>query len=227
MMLASMVRGSAWILQAVATLPDTVYTRQIVERGWFDQVAHVAGGVLLILLLLLVLLVFPAVWYVRNRLKQLTAVLDGLRRDLGPVLERTRGVMENAEQISVTVRHEVERLSETVEQFDGQLREIADIAGDRVRDFDALLGAVQDEAEDLFLTTASAARGIRAGVRALRRHRSRRDRRAELAARPEPDDPELDDAEQAEDGEAAGPAAPGDDVARERVPRLRRRRRAT
>ena len=91
--------------------------------------------------------------------------------------------MQNAEEISATIRRDVERLSETVEQFDGQLREIADIAGDRVRDFDALLGAVQEEAEDLFLTTASAARGIRAGVRALRRHRSRRDRRAECGGR--------------------------------------------
>lgn len=227
MMLASMVRASAWILQGVATLPDTVYTRQVVERGWFDQLAHVAGGLLLIVLLLLVLLVFPAVWYVRNRLRQLTVVLDGLRRDLGPVIERTRGVMENAEQISVTVRHEVERLSETVEQFDGELREIADIAGDRVRDFDALLGAVQDEAEDLFLTTASAARGIRAGVRALRRHRSRRGRRAELAARSGAEDGEPDDDAATEAGDAAEARAPGDDLARERVPRLRRRRRAT
>lgn len=221
MMLASMVRGSAWILQAVATLPDTVFTRQIVERGWFDQLTHVATGVLAILLLLLVLLAVPLAWYIRGRLKQLTAVIDGLRHDFGPVVERTRGVMQNAEEISATVRRDVERLSETVEQFDGQLREIADIAGDRVRDFDALLGAVQEEAEDLFLTTASAARGIRAGVRALRRHRSRRDRRAELEAeRTASDDAEDED-------ETPVPAHDGDDDSRDRVPRLRRRRRAT
>ncbi len=221
MMLASMVRGSAWILQAVATLPDTVFTRQLVERGWFDQLTHVATGVLVILLLLLVLLVVPAAWYVRGRLKQLTAVIDGLRHDFGPVVERTRGVMQNAEEISATVRRDVERLSETVEQFDGQLREIADIAGDRVRDFDALLGAVQDEAEDLFLTTASAARGIRAGVRALRRHRSRRGRRADLeAARGAPEDVDEED-----DAPESAPA--GDEEPRERVPRLRRRRRVT
>ncbi len=221
MMLASMVRGSAWILQAVATLPDTVFTRQIVERGWFDQLTHVATGVLAILLLLLVLLAFPLAWYIRGRLKQLTAVIDGLRHDFGPVVERTRGVMQNAEEISATVRRDVERLSETVEQFDGQLREIADIAGDRVRDFDALLGAVQEEAEDLFLTTASAARGIRAGVRALRRHRSRRDQRAErLAERAASEDVDDED-------DAPVPAPEGDDDSRERVPRLRRRRRAT
>ncbi len=221
MMLASMVRGSAWILQAVATLPDTVFTRQIVERGWFDQLTHVATGVLAILLLLLVLLAFPLAWYIRGRLKQLTAVIDGLRHDFGPVVERTRGVMQNAEEISATVRRDVERLSETVEQFDGQLREIADIAGDRVRDFDALLGAVQEEAEDLFLTTASAARGIRAGVRALRRHRSRRDQRDErLAERAASEDVEDED-------DAPVPAPDGDDDSRERVPRLRRRRRAT
>lgn len=224
MMLASMARGSAWLLQAVATLPDTVFTRQIVERGWFDQLAHVASGVLAILLLLLVLLVFPAAWYVRNRLKQLTAVIDGLRHDFGPVVERTRGVMQNAEEISATVRRDVERLSETVERFDGQLREIADIAGDRVRDFDALLGAVQQEVEGVFLTTASAARGIRAGVRALRRHRSRRDRRTELrGSRSAADDVE----EYEDEEELPAPVHRGADEPRERAPRLRRRRRAT
>ncbi|HEX8724704.1 MAG TPA: hypothetical protein VF737_04870 [Gemmatimonadaceae bacterium] len=224
MMLASMARGSAWLLQAVATLPDTVFTRQIVERGWFDQLAHVASGVLAILLLLLVLLVFPAAWYVRNRLKQLTAVIDGLRHDFGPVVERTRGVMQNAEEISATVRRDVERLSETVEQFDGQLREIADIAGDRVRDFDALLGAVQQEVEDVFLTTASAARGIRAGVRALRRHRSRRDREVELRASRRAAEAEE---EYDEEEELPAPVDGGDDEPRDRAPRLRRRRRAT
>ncbi|MGH7689948.1 MAG: hypothetical protein ACREN3_10115 [Gemmatimonadaceae bacterium] len=215
-MLASMVRGSAWILQAVATLPDTVFTRQIVERGWFDQVTHVATGVLVLVLLLLVLLVFPTAWFVRRRLQQLTAAINGLRHEFGPVVEHTRAVVQNAEAISTTVRREVERLSETVEAFDGQLREIADIAGDRVRDFDALLGTVQQEAEDLFLTTASAARGIRAGMRALRRHRSRRAERNAVRAAAE-------DTEDAED--AGGPASADEEKElRGRVPRLRRRR---
>ncbi len=221
MMLAPLVRVSAWMLQATATLPDTLVTRQIVDRGWFDQATHVASGILMIVLLLIVLLAFPAAWYVRNRLKQLTGVLDGLRHDLGPVLERTRGLMQNAEEVSGTVRREVDRLSETVGQFDGQLREIADITGARVRDFDALLGAVQEEAEDLFLTTASAARGVRAGVRALRRHRARRARRAELAAA---DD---DEAEEEAEDDAEVPDGEEDRRPRPRAPRLRRRRHAT
>lgn len=218
-MMAFSVRVSAWIAQAAATVPDTVVTRQIVERGWFDQMTHVASGVLTLLLLLVVLLIFPAVWYLRNRMKQLTLAIDGLRHDFGPVAERARGVMQNAEAISGTVRTEVERLSETVEQFNGQLREIADIANDRVRDFDALLGAVQEEAEDLFLTTASAARGIRAGVRVLRRRKVRRHRRAELRATARDDEDDGDDAPEVEPPDGGAP--------RERVPRLRRRRHAT
>ncbi len=214
MMPVLMVRASAWLLQAVATLPDTIVTRQLVARGWFDQLTHVASGILTLLLLALVLLVFPAAWYVRNRFRQLAVILDGLRHDVAPVLERTRGVMLNAEQISQTVREDVERLSETVEQFDAQLREIADIAGARVRDFDALLGAVQEEAEDLFLTTASAARGLRAGVRAIRRRRSRDE------APPALDEPEPDDAPDAD-----APDDPADSAPHARAPRLRRHRR--
>lgn len=217
MMPVLMVRASAWLLQAVATLPDTIVTRQIVARGWFDQMTHVASGILTLLLLALVLLVFPAAWYVRNRFRQLAVILDGLRHDVAPVLERTRGVMLNAEQISQTVREDVERLSETVEQFDAQLREIADIAGARVRDFDALLGAAQEEAEDLFLSTASAARGLRAGVRAIRRRRSKDE------APPTLDEPEPDEPDDAPDADA--PDDPADSAPHSRAPRLRRHRR--
>jgi hypothetical protein len=205
------VRASAWMLQAAAVRPDTVFTRLVVERGWFDQLAHVASGVLVIALVLLVLLAFPAAWYIRNRFRQLAVILDGVRHDLGPLIERTRGVMQNAEEISSTVRDDVERLSGTVERFDAQLREVADITGDRVRQFDALLGAVQEEAEDLFLTTASAARGIRAGVRVLRGHRARRARRSELEAGREEGEP--------------GDEAEDEPESRPRAPRLRRRRR--
>ncbi len=227
MVFASTVRASAWLLQAVATRPDTVVTRQIVERGGFDQLTHVAAGILTLLLLLLVLLAFPAAWYFRNRLQQLTLGIEGLRRDLGPLVERSRGVMQNAEEISLTIKRDVARLSETVGHFDGQLREISDIAADRIRDFDALLGAVQEEAEELFLTAASATRGVRAGVRALRRHRARRDRREAL-----PDEQDADDADDAEldvDVDADAPEADGgaDAEPRPRAPRLHRRRHAT
>lgn len=217
MMPVLMARASAWMLQAVAALPDTSVTRQIVARGWFDQMTHVASGILTLLLLALVLLVFPAAWYVRNRFRQLAVILDGLRHDVAPVIERTRGVMLNAEEISHTVREDVERLSETVERFDAQLREIADIAGARVRDFDALLGSVQEEAEDLFLTTASVARGVRAGVRAIRRRRSRD------VARPALDEP--DEVEPGDDADADAPDNPPDHEPPSRVPRLRRHRR--
>ncbi len=220
MMPVLMARASAWTLQAAAGLPDTIGPRPLAAAGWFDQVTHVASGVLTLVLLALVLLAFPAAWYVRRRFRQLAALLDGLRRDFAPVIERTRGVMQNAEEISVTVRDDVARLSETVERFDAQLREIADITGARVREFDALLGAVQEEAEDLFVTTASAARGVRAGMRALRDHRAREARparRSEL-------DAERDADEGPDDGpaavEAAEPAPP-----RDRTPRLRRHRR--
>ena len=211
MILALTVRASAWLLQAASH--DTLFTREIVQRGWFDQLAHVASGVLMILLLALVLLAFPAAWYVRHLLKRLTAAVEGLRTDLAPTLERTRGVMVNAEEISATVRRDVARLSETVGHFDGQLREIADIATERVREIDALVGAVQDEVEDIVVTTTSAARGLRAGARMLGRHRGRR-------TRLEPAAVEHEDAEAIAE-HAASPE--NDDEPRPRGPRARQR----
>jgi hypothetical protein len=218
MLIPLTARASAWILQAAATLPDTIVTRQIVERGWFDQVTHVATGLLTLLLLAAAVAVLPAALYLRQRLNQLSLALEGVRSDNGPLVNRTSNLLENAEAVSKRVRDDVERLSDTLAQFDGQLREIADIAGDRVRDFDALLGAVQEEAEGLFLTTTSAARGIRAGVRALRRHRSRSEQRAARRAA----------TEAAEALESPDADADTDDTEpRSPEPRLRRRRHAT
>lgn len=221
MLLTLTVRASAWLLQAAGTLPDTVVTRQIVELGPFDQVIHIAGGLLILLLLAGAIAVLPAALYLRTRLNQLTTALDGVRSDIGPLVNATSTVLENAEAISQRVRDDVERLSVTVEEFNGQLHEIADIASDRVRDFDALLGAIQEEAEALFLTSASAARGIRAGLRMLRGHQARRARRAALDE-DESDDPTGDDLEEGVENEEAEP-----DVPRDRSPRLRRRRHAT
>lgn len=215
MILLSTAHASAWLLQAAATLPDTIVSRQIIQRGWFDQTTYVAGGFLTLLLLLLAILVIPTAWYLRLRLGTLTRAVEGLRADIGPAMEQTRRVMENADAISTTVRQEVERLSETAAHLDDHFREIVDIAGERVRDFDTLLGAVHEEAEGIFLTSASAARGIRAGFRALGRHRARKSRQDALrAARAAAD---LDERELLPDeAEAAEP--------RPREPRLRRRR---
>ncbi|HET7631263.1 MAG TPA: hypothetical protein VFK16_02990 [Gemmatimonadaceae bacterium] len=216
MILASMVRASAWLLQAVAIRPDTIVTREIVERAGFDQVIHVVGGLLLILLLLLALLAVPAAWYLRNRLHEMTVTLRGIREELHPVLTRTASVLDDMEHISTTVRRDISRVSGAVERLDDQLRDLTDAAGHRLRDFDALVGAVHDEAEGLFLTTASAARGVRAGVRALRRHRARRAEREALAA-------EADARDSADEDDSS---MDEDQTDRPREPRLRKRRRA-
>ncbi|MBI4545908.1 MAG: hypothetical protein HY703_11980 [Gemmatimonadetes bacterium] len=91
-----------------------------------------------------------------------------------PLLENASRVASDASRISDSVRHEVVELLKTVEDINQQLRAAAEGAQERVQHFAAVLDVVQEEAEDLFLDAAAAARGLHASTRSLRRLRRRR-----------------------------------------------------
>jgi uncharacterized protein YoxC len=174
MIIAELARVGAWMQRAAATLPDTIVTRQIVERGWFDETTHIAAGILTLILLAVVVMLLPAAWYIRRRSRNLAVLLDGLHGEIAPLIKSTNGLVENMNHIATTIRQDVDRISETVRSVDAQVREAAKVAGERVQRFDDLLEAVQEEAEDIFTTTATVVRGARAGARALQRRRRRK-----------------------------------------------------
>jgi ABC-type transporter Mla subunit MlaD len=169
----------------------------------------VAAGILTLVLLALVASLLPAAWYLRNRGKQIADLLDGVQRDLAPLARHTSGLIENLERISGTIRADVEKLSGSVHRIDDQLNRAADVLEQRVHEFDALLGTVQEEAEALFVTSASVVRGARAGYRAFRGRRGNGD---------------AQDAEGDESPDARAEAP--DEGTRGTGPRLRRRHRS-
>ena len=53
----------AWLLQQVATLPDTIVTKQVAaERGWFEILTGAASIGMTLALLALALGLIPAAW---------------------------------------------------------------------------------------------------------------------------------------------------------------------
>jgi uncharacterized protein YoxC len=94
-------------------------------------------------------------------------MLGEVRQHIAPVTERTRGIAENVEHITRSLRGDVERVNESVQAFTDRLKLASDRMEERIGDFNALMEVVQEEAEGVFIDTAATVRGVRAGARSL------------------------------------------------------------
>ncbi len=99
----------------------------------------------------------------------LVEIRNGVRTNLGPVAERGRGIAENVEVITRTIRGDVDKLTESVTALTDRLKLASERMEERIEDFNALMEVVQEEAEDVFIDTAATVRGVRAGARSIAR----------------------------------------------------------
>lgn len=169
---------TAALLQAVSTVQDTVVTVAAESTGWkfwVDMITSIASTVIALALIAIAIPLVPAAW---NSRKVYAKVLDGakrLRGDLDPAVRHVNDIAENVNYVTTAVRTDVERLKLAVAEAQQRLDQLvsdahqrldrnADLAEERIREFNALLQVMQEEAEGLFIGTASLARGVRAGV---------------------------------------------------------------
>lgn len=161
------------LLQAQA-VHDTVFVvRQ--EPGWIQTVtafAAVAQIVLAVALLAVGVGVLFAAMKVKALVKKVEEHGQKLRVDLAPAIHNVTSVTENVNFVSKTVKKDVEKLSASVTAATDRLKGAAAQAEQRVGEFNALIGVVQEEAEQLFITGASAIRGVQAGADTFRRYQT-------------------------------------------------------
>jgi len=91
----------------------------------------------------------------------------GVRQNLGPVSDRARAISDNVEFITQALRTDVERLNASVKALTDRLHHASERMEERIEEFNALMEVVQDEAEGIFIDTASTVRGVRAGARSI------------------------------------------------------------
>ncbi len=96
----------------------------------------------------------------------------GVRQNLGPVSDRARTISDNVEFITQALRTDVERLNTSVKALTDRLHLASERMEERIEEFNALMEVVQDEAEGIFIDTASTVRGVRAGARSIAGGRS-------------------------------------------------------
>ena len=71
------------------------------------------------------------------------------------------------EFITQALRADVERLNASVRALTDRLQLASERMEERIEDFNALMEVVQDEAEGIFIDTASTVRGVKAGARSI------------------------------------------------------------
>jgi len=136
--------------------------------------------VIAIALLLLVLFWTMLAARVHRWLREMRSVA---MQNFGPVSDRARSISDNVEYITQAVRADVDQLSTSVTALTERLHLASDRMEERIEEFNALMEVVQDEAEEIFIDTASTVRGVRESARSISGSSERRDR----AARPRRD----------------------------------------
>jgi hypothetical protein len=181
------------LLQAQAVRDTVVMVQQKPGwQQWIEALAAVAQIVLAIALLAVGLGLLFAALKVKALMKKLEEQGQKLRVDLAPAIRNVTTVTENASAVSKSVRGDVDRLSASVTAATEKLKEAAQVAEERVGEFNALIGVVQEEAEQLFIGGAAAIRGVQAGRETFRRFRSgEREYLGEVTV--EEDEEDLDD----------------------------------
>jgi uncharacterized protein YoxC len=164
-MTAWLTTGSAWLLQAVATLPDTIITKQVVsDPGLFQKVTAYASGLASIALLVLAVALVPAALNFRKSYGKISDMMDRIYGDINPIMRHASTIADNVNYITTSVRVDVQKLSQTVASANQRLMASVELAEDRIKELNALLAVVQEEAESAFVSTASTIRGVRTGI---------------------------------------------------------------
>jgi uncharacterized protein YoxC len=159
------ISGAELLQQVARTLPDTIYTKQIVaEPGLWEKITSAASGVMTITVIVLTVALVPAAWNFRKSYKKVSDMLDKIYGDVNPLMRHASAIADNVDYITTSIRVDVQQVSQTVAAVNHRLQEAIAGAEDRMNQLNALLDVVQEEAESAFVTTASTIRGVQTGI---------------------------------------------------------------
>lgn len=153
-------------LLALASAPfqavpaDTVV--MVAARDTVDIIFAVAAGAVALTFLALLFSIVSTLAGMRRAAAGLEELMDSVARD--PGVASLRRASENVEAVSAAVRREVEHFTRSISSLSDRLTQASDRMEERIEEFNALMEVIQAEAEEVFVDTAAAARGVRTGV---------------------------------------------------------------
>lgn len=143
------------------------YKIGVTVATWFRDLIEIAHGVLILAGCVLLVWAIPVAIAARRAWADALTALGRAERDILPLLRELTGLARDLTSVATTIRGDVELVHGTVADVNSRVREVVRVAEHRVGELDALLGVAQQEAEDVLLMAAAAARGVRAGAAAL------------------------------------------------------------
>jgi hypothetical protein len=159
------------LAQTAGATPDTIVTvgSGVGLAHWANVLSDIATIVIAFVLIAVALAVIPAMWYTRRIYGMLDGALRRVRENASPIVRQAEGAMDNVHYVTTAVRGDVERVQRMIDEAQRRLESSTALADQRIREFNALLKVMQEEAENLFVGTASTVRGVQAGTARLSR----------------------------------------------------------
>ena len=156
-----------FLLQAAAATRDTIVTLPAKQTA-FETVTSIASGLMSIALLVLTAFLVPAAWNFRKSYQKINDLLDRVYGDINPIVRHVSTISDNVDYITTSIRTDIQQVNRTIAEANQRLNHALALSEQRLNEFNALLQVVQQEAEQTFVSTASALRGVRAGAGAFR-----------------------------------------------------------
>jgi uncharacterized protein YoxC len=207
------------LLQGALAARDTVFMKQVVpERGMLERISATAGAIMSITLLALTIVAIPVAWRLRKTYQKVDHLLERIHDDLAPILSNAHDISDNVNFITTSIRTDVAKVNETINSANDRLRRAMALSEKRVNEFNALLSIVQQEAEGVFVSTASTVRGVRRGAASFQDHSGTDLASDELDAADEADDLDIQEESDGYDSRTESPAG-----AESTTPRIRPR----
>jgi len=160
-------------------LGDTVVYRQVPPpvTGW-QTVTAVASGIVSVVICLFAVATIPGVFLIHAQLKKAvealrkgadaaTQALGRAQTQAGPLLEDATVLVGDLRRMASSVRADVDTVHRAVTDADARVRGLAATVERRLAEFDGAARLLQDEIEQVLLSAAAVARGVRAGTDAL------------------------------------------------------------
>jgi hypothetical protein len=152
---------------------DTLVMRQVpVPPTTFQMVTGVASGIASIVLCLVVLSIIPAALYLRAQVHKASESLAKATANAEPVMKEASALLVDLRAIATSARANATTIHHAVVQADEGIQSIRRRVETRLAEIDAVIEVVQHEVEDVFVSTAAVARGVRAGAAALVQHQN-------------------------------------------------------
>jgi len=151
-----------------ATLPDTIVTRQIVERGWLETLVSVEQAMVGLAMLGMLVAIVLLLLALKKSVSELSRLVQASTSDVGAAARAVRGVADDVRAVTQVIRTDVDEVGATVRQVNAQVRAAASEVSSRARRAGALIDVAQEEVEAFVVSTAATLRGIRSGTSVLR-----------------------------------------------------------